>query len=254
MLLILSPSKTQDFECRQYEDYSLPALLDESRSLIDRLKELTQDELSTLMKISEKLSSLNRQRYQNFALPFTQENARQAIFAFKGDVYNGIDSDNYTDEDLQFCQGHVRILSGLYGILKPLDLIQPYRLEMGTKLVSDRGKNLYEFWGNKVTDLLNNDFAGEAGPVLVNLASNEYYKAIQPKRLQAEIITIAFKENKNSQYKVIGLFAKRARGLMTDYVIKNKISEVEKLKSFNKKGYTFREELSSSKEWVFCRD
>ncbi|MBU0966081.1 MAG: peroxide stress protein YaaA [Proteobacteria bacterium] len=254
MLLIISPAKTQDFNVRNYPHCTVPVLLKQSRLLIDLLRQLSAAELGRLMKISPKLSELNRQRYEDFHPPFELSNARQALLAFRGDVYSGIDADHYGDEDFSFAQQHLRILSGLYGVLKPLDLIQPYRLEMGTRLANSRGKDLYDFWGTIITDELNEDLQDEAEPVLVNLASQEYFKAIKPRTLQARLLTISFKENKNNRYQVIGIHAKRARGLMTDFVIRNRITALDDLQSFTQNGYQFRSSLSSETEWVFCRD
>jgi uncharacterized protein len=229
-------------------------LLEQSRQLINRLRQLSREELGNLMKISEKLSKLNWQRYREFHMPFSLDNAMQAIIAFQGDVYNGIDIKHYNDKDLQFAQQHLRILSGLYGVLKPLDLIQPYRLEMGTKLSTSNNKNLYEFWDNQITDLLNERLESDPSPVLINLASNEYYKVVQPKKLQATVLTICFKDLKNGTYKTIAIYAKRARGLMVDFIIKNKIKKPDDIKKFTAAGYNFNQSLSNDSEWVFCRE
>ena len=253
MIIVISPSKTLDFSTTPYPTHTQPRLLEKSQLLIDTAKKLSSEELSELMKISEKLGQLNWQRFQDFQQPFKLDNAKQALLAFKGDVYAGIDSDNYTDADFTFAQEHLRILSGLYGALRPLDLIQPYRLEMGTRLKNKCGKNLYEFWDAQVTELLNQDFSNDAMPLLINLASNEYFKVIKSNVLQAKIITPSFKENKAGIYKTIGIHAKRARGLMTDFIIKNRLTEVEPLKGFSEEHYVFNASLSSSSEWVFCR-
>ncbi|MEW6521083.1 MAG: peroxide stress protein YaaA [Thermodesulfobacteriota bacterium] len=254
MLLIISPAKTQDFNVRDYPRFTRPVLLAQSRLLIERLRELNAAELMRLMKISPALAELNRQRYQDFHLPFELGKARQALLAFRGDVYGGIEADQYDDEDFSFAQAHLRILSGLYGVLKPLDLIQPYRLEMGIRLANPRGADLYAFWGNMISETLNNDLADQTEPVLVNLASREYFQAVKPAALQARILTIAFKENKNNRYQVIGIHAKRARGLMTNFVIKNRLTAVNDLQSFTQHGYQYRGSLSTAEEWVFCRD
>lgn len=254
MIIVISPSKTLDFSANPFQTYSQPRQLSQSQLLIDTAKQLEPEALSALMKISEKLSLLNWQRYQDFQQPFSLENAKQALLAFKGDVYGGIDSDNYNEEDFNFAQSHLRILSGLYGALRPLDLIQPYRLEMGTRLQNQRGKNLYEFWDSQVTELLNEDFKNDTTPLLINLASNEYFKVIKPKVLKAKVLTLAFKENKAGVYKIIGIHAKRARGLMTDFIIKNRLTEAEQIKAFNLENYAFNESLSSENEWVFSRD
>jgi len=253
MIIVISPSKTLDLSANSIQTHSLPRQLAQSQALIDTAKQLTAEQLSKLMKISDKLSQLNWQRYRDFNLPFTLCNAKQALLAFKGDVYTGIDVDNYNEEDFDFAQQHLRILSGLYGALRPLDLIQAYRLEMGTRLQNEQGKNLYEFWNDQVTELLNQDFNEQSPPLLINLASNEYFKVIKPKLLKAEILTPVFKENKAGTYKTIGIHAKRARGLMTSYIIKNRLTEAEQIKAFNLEDYGFNEVLSSEKEWVFSR-
>ncbi len=253
MLMVISPAKTLDFEGQRHSQYTVPVKLDRSQQLIEQLKVLNPEDLGQLMSISPKLADLNYGRYQSFQFPFTPENSRQALLAFKGDVYKGIDIEQYDDQDLAFAQDHLRILSGLYGILKPLDLIQPYRLEMGTKLVNQLGKNLYEFWGTQITEELNTDLKCQESKTLVNLASNEYYKAIKLDHLQAQPLNIYFKENKSGTYKTVGLFAKRARGLMVNYVIKHRVTEVEDLKAFDIEGYCFNSELSKSQDWVFTR-
>jgi len=253
MIIVISPSKTLDFSNKNFQTHTIPRQLEQSQALIDTVEQLTPEELSNLMKISDKLSQLNWQRYKDFTTPFSLNNAKQALLAFKGDVYAGIDSDNYNDDDFNFAQQHLRILSGLYGALRPLDLIQAYRLEMGTRLQNPQGKNLYEFWDKQVTELLNQDFDGRETPVLINLASMEYFKVIKPKLLNARILTLAFKENKSGAYKTIGIHAKRARGLMTNFIIKNRLTEVEQVKGFDLEQYAFNEALSSEKEWVFSR-
>ena len=253
MIIVISPSKTLDFSANQFQLHTQPRQLVQSQQLIDTAKKLTAEELSALMKISDKLSQLNWQRYKDFSTPFSLKNAKQALLAFKGDVYGGIDSDNYNEQDFDFAQQHLRILSGLYGALRPLDLIQPYRLEMGTRLQNDQGKNLYEFWNAQITELLNQDLSDQPTPLLINLASTEYFKVIKPKLLKAKILTLAFKENKAGTYKTIGIHAKRARGLMTNFVIKNRLTEAEQIKAFSLENYGYNESLSSEKEWVFSR-
>jgi len=201
------------------------------------------------MSISDKLSKLNFDRFQTFSTPFTLTNAKQALLAFKGDVYNGIDAPSLSSQDLDFAQSCVRMLSGLYGVIRPLDLIQPYRLEMGTRLENDKGKNLYEFWSDKISQILNEDESS----VIINLASNEYFKGIDKKSLNAKIINIAFKELKGDTYKIIGIYAKRARGLMVNYMIKNRITKSDDLKNFNVEDYKFRQDMSDELTWVFTR-
>ena len=252
MLMILSPSKTQNFDRGPYTEYTLPVKLAQTQTLVDQLQTLSPDNLGQLMKISPKLSKLNWQRYQDFHASFTLENAKQALLAFKGDVYSGIEVETYTDADFAFAQQHLRILSGLYGLLKPLDLMQPYRLEMGTKLKTKQGNTLYDFWGDQVTAALNADL--NADVTLVNLASNEYFKAVQPQQLHGKVLNILFKENKGGVYKVIGIHAKRARGLMVNYAIRNRIVNPHDLQNFSVAGYGFCPDLSQSTDWVFCRD
>ena len=254
MILVISPSKTMAFEGRQYSGFSKPVLLDQSRKLFKGLKKLSPLQVGKLMNVSDKLAQLNWQRYQEFITPFNLDNAKQALLAFKGDVYSGLDAETFSDADLTFAQDHVRILSGLYGMLKPLDLMQAYRLEMGTKFSIGHCKNLYEFWNSRVTETLNNDLKVQKHQLLVNLASDEYYKVIHPKILQAPILKISFKENKNGTYRVIAIHAKRARGLMVNYVVNNGLDNPEDLKNFDSEGYAFNKALSSNEELVFCRD
>ncbi len=202
------------------------------------------------MGISENLANLNEERFKTFQKDYNFENSKQALLAFKGDVYTKIEVDSFTKEDFEFAQEHLRILSGLYGLLKPMDLIQPYRLEMGTRLENKKGKNLYEFWDKKIAKAIN-EAAGDK--VIVNLASQEYFKAVDLKTVKSPIITIHFKEYKNDNYQVIGFFAKQARGMMVDYAIKNRITDPSELKLFNIEGYEFSETLSDKGNWVFVR-
>lgn len=249
--MIISPSKTQNFDPPPEIAYTVPAQTAQTQTLVQQLRQYSPEDLGKLMKISPKLSDLNWQRYQDFQDSFTPENAKQALLAFKGDVYNGIQVDTYSQDDFDFAQNHLRILSGLYGLLKPLDLIQPYRLEMGTKLQTKKGKTLYDFWGVQVTEALNVDLDPETP--LVNLASGEYFKAVQLQQLKGKVLNIAFKENKNGAYKVIGIHAKRARGLMVNYAIQHRITDPEGLQGFDVEGYLFHPNLSKDTEWVFCR-
>jgi len=205
-----------------------------------------------LMKLSDKLATLNVNRFQHWATPFTLENARPAMYAFKGDVYTGLDAYSLKKSDVNFAQKHLRMLSGLYGVLRPLDLIQPYRLEMGIKFANQRGSNLYEFWGDLITQKINEEPV--AKDVILNLASNEYFKAVKTKQLNASVITPVFKDEKNGKYKIISFYAKKARGLMAAYVIKNRIKNVDEIKKFDVAGYQFNPEQSTDKEWVFLRD
>jgi len=249
MLAVISPSKTQDFSSSNVDVFTKTRQIEQSQILIDLLKTKTQSEIASLMSISDKLSKLNFDRFQTFSTPFTLTNAKQALLAFKGDVYNGIDAPNLSSQDLDFAQSCVRMLSGLYGVIRPLDLIQPYRLEMGTRLENDKGKNLYEFWSDKISQILNEDESS----VIINLASNEYFKGIDKKSLNAKIINIAFKELKGDTYKIIGIYAKRARGLMVNYMIKNRITKSDDLKNFNVEDYKFRQDMSDELTWVFTR-
>ena len=253
MLIVISPSKTQNFDCQPHRQHTIPILLEESRHLVSQLKRMSVQDIAALMKISDRLARLNWQRYQDFKLPFDLENARQALLAFRGDVYNQIATNTYHEADFTFAQQHLRIISGLYGILKPLDLIQPYRLEMGTRLPTDRGNTLYEFWGTRVTEALNRDFEKTPGAVLVNLASQEYARVLRPDILAARVLNITFKEKKQGTYKIIGIHAKRARGLMTHFMIQNHLTIPEDLQAFDHAGYRFNRRLSGTAEWVFCR-
>ena len=254
MLLVVSPAKNLDYESPVATDrFSQPELLSHSKVLMKKCKTLTPADISSLMGISDKLAGLNAARFGEWSTPFTAKNARQAILAFNGDVYTGLDAQSFSEEDFTFAQQHMRILSGLYGLLKPLDLMQAYRLEMGKKLDNERGSNLYQFWGDIITDHLNTAIAAQGDNVLINLASNEYFKAVKKKSLKAEVITPAFKDWKNGQFKMISFFAKKARGLMARYIIEHQITDVEKLKDFDVAGYQFSSELSNGNDWVFTR-
>lgn len=255
MLTLISPAKSLDFESPLLtQEHSQADFLEHSQALIDELQHLSPIDLEKLMKISPKLALLNIQRFSDWQLPFTLDNARQALLAFKGDVYQGIAVENFNDIDLAFAQQHLRILSGLYGLLRPLDLIQAYRLEMGTSFANARGKNLYEFWGSLLTNALNQEISQHEQPVIINLASNEYFKSIQQKKLKARLITPVFKDFKNGQYKIISFYAKKARGLMTAFIMQNQIDKAEDIKAFDKEGYYFSPEQSSENSWVFLRD
>lgn len=254
MLTLLSPAKTLDFETPAItEKTSQPAFLEQSADLVDVLKQFSPDELGKLMKLSPKLSQLNIERFQQWTLPFTKENAKAAVLAFKGDVYTGLDAESLTEENLEFAQQHVRILSGLYGLLKPLDLIQAYRLEMGTKLENPKGKNLYQYWGDTLTQAVNHEVEESGSNIIINLASNEYFSAINTKLLKAELVTPVFKDEKNGQYKIISFYAKKARGLMTRWILENKLNSSDKLVDFDVAGYRFSEEDSKKNNPVFKR-
>lgn len=254
MLITLSPSKGQDFETPGLSKiYSKPEALKDSEMLIKELRKIRQQDIQQLMSVSENIAKLSADRYKSFNTPFTPKNAKQAIFAFKGDVYSGIDIEKYRDADLKYAQNHLRILSGLYGCLRPLDLIQPYRLEMKTKLHNVRGDNLYQFWGDRITDELNKELVQQKHPVLVNLASNEYFKSVKPKQLKGRLLNINFKETRDGKTRVVAIFAKRARGMMTDYILRNRIENPDDIKKFKQGGYRFRKELSDDKQWTFER-
>lgn len=252
MLMVVSPAKSLDETSKvQTTVKSECAFLNQAQTLIHQLQSLEPNAIGDLMSISDKLSQLNYQRFQDWQLPLG-DSAKQAAWLFKGDVYTGLDAYSLNDQQVAYLQSHFRILSGLYGLLKPCDLILPYRLEMGTKFANDNGKNLYEFWGELITELLNQQFA-ESGNTLVNLASNEYFKAVKPKSLKAQLITPIFKDWKNGQYKVISFYAKKARGLMVRYAADNLLQEAEGLKYFDYEGYQFTPELSNETDWVFTR-
>ncbi|OKY26903.1 MULTISPECIES: peroxide stress protein YaaA [Thalassotalea] len=254
MLFVVSPAKNLDFESPLATDkYSQPELLSHSQILVDRCKKLSPADIASLMKISDKLAGLNAARFGDWQQPFTTDNARPAVLAFNGDVYTGLDAASLSDDDFDFAQRHMRILSGLYGILKPLDLMQAYRLEMGIKLDNERGTNLYQFWGDIITDKLNDAISAQGDDTLINLASNEYFKSVKKKQLKANVITPAFKDWKNGQYKMISFFAKKARGLMARYIIENKVDSLSSLKAFNAAGYQYNTDLSKGNDWVFTR-
>ena len=255
MHIVISPAKTIDLKSKvPVDNYTNIRFPEESSELAEILKGKSREELKELMGISESLARLNYDRYRNWHYPYSPEEGRQAIFAFKGDVYAGLDAYNLSVDDINFAQEHLSILSGLYGLLRPLDLILPYRLEMGTKLKNPAGDNLYKYWSDKITDRLNEDLEKSGSDILVNLASNEYFKSINTKKLNARIITPVFKNSKNGEYKVISIYAKKARGLMTRYIIRNKITNPDELPGFNDDGYYFNSGLSSSNELVFTRE
>ena len=254
MLIVISPAKTLDYETApKTKTFTIPDYLDQSQQLINRLRNLSALDISDLMKVSAKIANLNFDRYESWKKTFTVKNSKQSILAFKGDVYTGLDAESFKAADFKFAQNHLRVLSGLYGLLRPLDLMQPYRLEMGTKLKTDMGKNLYEFWGSDITEGLNKQLKKVKSNYLINLASNEYFKSVKPNELNAEIITPAFKEFKNGDYKMIGIYAKKARGMLSRYIIQNKLSDPEDIKSFNQDGYRFNKSLSKGNSFVFTR-
>lgn len=255
MLALISPAKNLDYVSPLATSrYSTPEFLDDAEKLINQLKPLSAKKIGNLMNLSDRLSTLNSERYQAWRRPFTPENARPAILAFNGDVYAGLDAKSLGDEDFSYAQKNLRILSGLYGLLKPLDLMQPYRLEMGTLFANRRGKNLYAFWGNKITEKINQVLSEQNSRILVNLASTEYFKSVHPKIVQGKIITPQFRDEKNGQYKIISFFAKKARGMMAAYLIKNRIRSLADLKGFQTSGYYYSDKDSSDTKPVFLRD
>lgn len=254
MIYVISPAKKLDFSTNgQPHSFSQPALLGESQKLVGSLAKLSAPELGELMSISAQLAQLNFERFQEFATPFTPENARQALLAFKGDVYQSLEVEAYGEGEYDFAQQHLRILSGLYGLLRPLDLIQPYRLEMGTSFKNKRGKNLYEFWGDRITKALGEALESSGSDVLVNLASNEYFKSVNTQKLKGRIITPSFKDERDGKMKSIFLFIKQARGAMCDFAIKEKLTDPEALKAFTGMGYAYHAGLSTENDWVFTR-
>jgi len=257
MLIVLSPAKSLDYETpARIKTYTMPRFIDRSAVLIERLRKLAPQDVGDLMDISDKLAVLNVTRYADWSPEFTAANSKQAVLAFNGDVYDGLDARNLSADDLGFAQKHVRILSGLYGLLRPLDRMQPYRLEMGTRLDTAAGKDLYAFWADDVTQMINRDMGElrhEGSPTLVNLASEEYFKVVRPKVLQARIVTPVFEDWKGGRYKIISFHAKRARGTMARYAVTHRVTEPAALKRFAEDGYAFNAAASDDSRWVFRR-
>ena len=255
MFILLSPAKTLDYESPLASDvFTQPRLIEQSAQLIDHCRKLSASELASLMKISHTLAELNVARFSDWQADFDLHNARQAILAFKGDVYTGLDVDTLSQQDIEFAQQHIRILSGLYGLLRPLDLMMPYRLEMGTRLNNARGKDLYQFWQDRITQLLLEDMRNAKDELLINLASDEYYKAIHEAKISAKIIKPVFLDEKKGQFKIISFYAKKARGLMSRYIIQNQLNAAEQLKSFDLEGYYFDAASSDQSNLVFKRN
>ena len=254
MLIFLSPAKSLDYKTPPHvATYTQPAFLDRSQALIEQLRALSPADIANLMDLSDPLALLNYNRYADWSLPFTPDNAKQAVLAFDGDVYDGLAAKTLSAADLDFAQQHVRILSGLYGILKPLDLMQPYRLEMGTKFKNRAGKDLYAFWGETLLEAINAELDAMPQPAAVNLASEEYFKAAIGRKFKGRLIQPVFEDWKNGRYKIISFFAKRARGLMTRYAVLNRLTDPEGLKAFASDGYAFAPEASDATSWVFRR-
>lgn len=254
MLVLLSPAKSLDYESQLLIKKSTkPRFIEESSELVAQLRRLSVKQLCSLMSISEKLGDLNHERYATWESDFNKDNSRQAILAFVGDVYQGLTLDDWSAADFSTAQKQIRILSGLYGVLRPLDLMQPYRLEMGTKFKNRGGKNLYDFWGDKITKLLNQDLKKSGSNAAINLASNEYFSSVKPSDLEGDLITPVFKDEKNGKYKIISFFAKKARGMMADFIVRNGITELEELKNFKTGKYRFSKKESDDKTFVFLR-
>lgn len=254
MLIVISPAKRLDVsKLNRNIEYSQPEFLEEAKILVNILKKYSPSQLAKKMKVNAELAQLTADRFQNWHLPFTDENAKQALLTFKGDVFNGIDAEKMTMKDLDFAQQHLRILSGLYGVLRPLDLIQPYRLEMGTSLKGRGFKSLYDFWRDHINKFIGQELSNKS-KVLINLASKEYFKVIDDNQLNATVIEPDFREYKNGEYRFIHVLGKKARGLMVRYIINNKISDPEKLKLFNLEGYSYNDRLTEGNKWVFTRE
>jgi len=254
MLIVISPAKTLDFDAAPATlKHTQPSMLKQSETLIDVLTTKAPADIEKMMKISPKLAELNVERYHTWSRPFTKRNAKQAVLAFKGDVYTGLKAENFNDADFEYAQNHLRILSGLYGVLRPLDLMQAYRLEMGTKLENPEGNNLYEFWGKSITENLNKQLKTIDSNILLNLASNEYFKSVKEKNVAGDIVTPVFKDWKNGQYKIISFFAKKARGLMSAWVIQNQVKDLETLTTFEQTGYEYSRNDSDPLNPVFLR-
>jgi cytoplasmic iron level regulating protein YaaA (DUF328/UPF0246 family) len=255
MLTVISPAKTLDFETPPTtQRFTQPQYLDHSQALITQLRELSPAQISELMHLSDKLAGLNAARFGSWTPDFNLQNAKQALLAFKGDVYTGLDAPSLGEEQLSYAQDHLRMLSGLYGLLRPLDLMQPYRLEMGTKLANARGKDLYAFWGTQISEWLNQALAEQGDDLLLNLASNEYFSAVKRSALNARIINADFKDMKNGQYKIISFYAKKARGMMSRFVIEERINDPRHLQAFDVQGYRYSKEQSKTDHLVFLRD
>lgn len=254
MLVVLSPAKKLDYDSPvRTTKHSQPQFVLQAQGLIDVLRQKSATEISGLMSLSDTLARLNVERYQAWEPKFTQTNSRQAVLAFNGDVYEGLDAATLSDDQLDWAQQHVAILSGLYGVLRPLDLMQPYRLEMGTRLATGKGKNLYDYWGTEIAEYLNQSLAQQGSDVIVNLASEEYFRSVDQKVLKARVVQCVFQDEKNGTWKIISFYAKRARGLMARYIVDHRIDEPEQLKGFNVDGYAFYPEASTGLKLVFRR-
>ncbi|MFS0828639.1 peroxide stress protein YaaA [Pseudomonas phoenicis] len=255
MLTVISPAKTLDYDTPPVTERStLPQHLEHAELLIAQLRELSPAQIAALMHLSDKLAGLNAARFGSWSTEFSPSNAKQALLAFKGDVYTGLDAESLGEDDFSYAQDHLRMLSGLYGLLRPLDLMQPYRLEMGTKLANPRGKDLYAFWGARISQWLNQALADQGDDLLLNLASNEYFGAVKRSALEARVIDVDFKDLKNGQHKIISFYAKKARGMMSRFVIKERIEDPQHLQGFDEQGYYYSAEQSTPDHLVFLRD
>lgn len=255
MIILISPAKKLDFnkERQVNEEYTTPEFLDKSARLINELRKFSPKDLSVLMNVSDDLANLTFERYSQWKTPFDPGNAKPALFAFQGDVYRSMDTKSFSGQDIDYAQDHLRILSGLYGLLRPLDLIQPYRLEMGIKFRPFGGKDLYEYWTETITAAINEELKKQKEKVVVNLASQEYFKAVNTSNLDGKVINPVFKEYRDNKYKVVGILAKKARGMMSRFIIRNKPEKAEDIKHFESGGYHYDDNLSSANEWVFTR-
>ena len=254
MIIVLSPAKSLDYKTPPtVDDYTQPEFLDQSQQLIDQLRTLSPVEVAQLMHLSDRLAVLNATRYAEWSRPFSPGDAKQAVLAFNGDVYDGLDAGSLSSADLNFAQDHLRVLSGLYGVLRPLDLMQPYRLEMGTRLPNSRGKDLYAFWGERITDALNKLLLASKAKALINLASEEYFKSVKPTRLAVPVIQPVFEDWSSGKFKVVSFYAKRARGLMARFAISRKLVDPLALQEFSSAGYVYTPSASSATSWVFRR-
>lgn len=255
MLFVISPAKALDYETPAHiKTYTQPLFVEQASELIAVLREKSPQQVAELMDLSDQLAGLNAARYQAWSPKFTAKNSKQAVLAFDGDVYGGLDARTLNEDELDWLQQHLCILSGLYGVLRPLDRMQPYRLEMGTRLKTDKGTNLYRFWGSQIAEYLNSRARADKSPVLVNLASEEYFKAVDLKALQPRVVNCVFEEKKGANYKIVSFFAKRARGLMVRYALQHRASTPEQLKGFDLEGYRFAPAASEPDRFVFRRD
>ncbi len=254
MIAVVSPAKSLDFETPYSGKFTTPRKLEKSSDLIDVLRQKAPEEIGSLMSISDKLSQLNVERYHTFESEHNLTNAKPSLFAFQGDVYQGLDASTFEQSDVDFAQDHFRILSGLYGLLRPLDLIQPYRLEMGTRLAFDDHKTLYDFWASQIAELINKDLRAQGDEILINLASQEYWKSVDRNALKARVIDVEFKDLKGDMYKIISFYAKKARGLMSRYMIQHRVTDPQDLKGFDLAGYFFDEEESTDDKLCFKRN